>query len=116
MPADSLLFIGWNRPVRGREAEAIELFQQCMTYYSKLQSEGRIEGFESVLLEPHGGDLGGFVILRGEPAKLDTLRRSDDFRMLSMRGMIRLEGMGIVDGWTGPAVAQRMAMFQKAIK
>ena len=44
-------------------------------YYTKLQERGEIESFEAVLLEPHGGELGGFLLLRGEAEKLDRVRR-----------------------------------------
>jgi hypothetical protein len=68
--ADRVLFIGWNRPVVGREQQAMELWQKAMEYYGKLQADGRIESFEPVILTAHGGDLNGFVMLRGGAEKL----------------------------------------------
>jgi len=37
-------------------------------------AEGEIESFEMVLLEPHGGELGGFILLRGDQDKLARIR------------------------------------------
>ena len=58
--ADSGLFIGFGAPVRGRERQAIKVFNEAFEYYSRLQQDGEIDSFEPVLLQPHGGELGGF--------------------------------------------------------
>ena len=59
--AGDALFLGWGQVVRGREQLALEVFQETIAYYNKLQEDGEIESFDTVLLGPHGGDLGGFV-------------------------------------------------------
>ncbi len=41
--ADRVIFMGWNRPVIGREQQALQLFQRAMEFWGKLQAEGRIE-------------------------------------------------------------------------
>jgi hypothetical protein len=94
--ADGGLFIGFGDPVRGREAQAVELFNEAIAYYTRLQEEGEIESFEPVFLEPHGGDLGGFILLRGEPEKLSALRVSDEFIRLSIRTSLIVDSFGIV--------------------
>ena len=63
--ADAGLFIGWGEVVRGREERAVEVFGETVEYYGRLQADGRIESFEPCLLEPHGGDLAGFILIRG---------------------------------------------------
>ena len=68
--ADAGLFIGWGAPVRGREAQGLEVFGEALAYYGRLQQEGVIEGFETAILEPHGGDLQGFVLVRGSEERL----------------------------------------------
>jgi len=72
--ANNVLFIGWNRAVAGREQKALEVFAKSMEYYTKLQTDGRIESFEPVILGVHGGDLNGFILLRGDAEKLDQIR------------------------------------------
>jgi hypothetical protein len=54
--ANGVLFIGWKRPVPGREQQAMGLFQKGIEYYAKSQSEGKIESYEPVILSAHGGD------------------------------------------------------------
>jgi hypothetical protein len=63
--AEAGLFIGWGQVVRGREGRALEVFNDTIAYYGQLQGDGRIERFDVSLLEPHGGDLAGFALLRG---------------------------------------------------
>ncbi len=62
--ADGAIFIGWNRPVPGKEQQAMKLWQDSMEYFEKLRSDGRIESFEPVLLTAHGGSLNGFVLVK----------------------------------------------------
>lgn len=57
--AEAGLFVGWGAPVRGRETKGLEIFNESVAYWGRLQQEGRIESFEVVLLYPHGGDLAG---------------------------------------------------------
>ena len=83
--ADAGLFIGWGAPVRGREAKGLEVFSEALAYYARLQQEGVIEGFETAILEPHGGDLQGFVLVRGSEERLAQLRVDDEFVRLSAR-------------------------------
>ena len=79
--ADAGLFIGWGAPVRGREAKGLEVFNEALAYYGRLQQEGVIEGFETAILEPHGGDLQGIlaVLVRGSEERLAQLRVDDGF-------------------------------------
>ena len=71
--ADAGLFIGWGAPVRGREAKGLEVVGEALAYYGRLQQEGAIESFETALLEPHGGDLQGFILLRGSEEAVSEL-------------------------------------------
>ena len=38
--SDRALFIGWNRVIAGREAQATELFQKSIGFYQTCQNEG----------------------------------------------------------------------------
>jgi hypothetical protein len=108
------LFLGWGPVVRGRELKALEVFQETIAYYGRLQQEGRIESFEPVLVAPHGGDLAGFVLLRGERAKLDEVRTSEEFERLLVRAASVVDNVGAVNAVTGEALAQGMARFRAA--
>ena len=74
--ADAAILIGWNEPKPGRESMAAQLFADTMKYYTTLVEQRAIESFEPVILTRHGGDFNGFILLRGEAAKLDALQRS----------------------------------------
>ncbi len=95
--ADFGLFIGFGFPARGREAAATKVFQETMAYFGGLQASGEIERTEVALLDPHGGDLGGFILVRGEREALGKLRRSDEFQRLVARAGYTTDGVGVVN-------------------
>jgi hypothetical protein len=110
--AGDALFLGWGPVVRGRELKALEVFQETITYYGTLQQDGRIDSFEPVLIAPHGGDLAGFIVLRGARAALDEVRSSDEFRRLVARAGAIVDDIGVIDAYTGDALAQQMSLFR----
>ncbi len=110
--AGDALFLGWGPIVRGRELKALEVFQETLEYYGKLQQEGKLEGFEPVLLNPHGGDLAGFVLIRGERAALDQIEAGDDFRRLLARAAAVADNVGVIAAYDGEAIAQQLAVFR----
>ena len=109
------LFIGWGNVVRGREQVALQVFNEAIEYYSGLQQQGEIDSFEPVFLEPHGGDLLGFILLRGDTERLSRIRARDDFVRLNIRANMVVESFGVVGAFTGDAIAQQTALFQEQI-
>jgi hypothetical protein len=114
--ADSALFVGFGVPVRGRERQALTVFGETVEYYTRLQQQGEIESFESVLLEPHGGELGGFFLLRGDRDKLAHLRTSEEFERLLVRGQLIADNLGVVGAVIGDRLAAQMATFAGQIE
>lgn len=112
--AGEALFLGWGPVVRGREQKALQVFQKTIEYYGRLQQEGRIDSFEPVLIAPHGGDLGGFVLLRGERSKLDEIRSSEEFERAVTRAATIVENVGVINAFTGESLGQTMSRFQAA--
>jgi hypothetical protein len=110
--AGEALFLGWGPVVRGREQIALQVFQETLEYYGKLQHEGRIESFEPVLVAPHGGDLGGFILLRGERGRLDEIRSSEEFERLVVRAATVVDDVGVINAFTGESLGQAMSRFQ----
>jgi hypothetical protein len=109
--ADSAIFVGWGQVVRGREAKALAVFNETLTYYGGLQQAGTIESFEPVLLNAHGGDLAGFVLIRGERSKLDALKSSDEFLRNTYRANLIVENLGIIDASIGATLTSGLATF-----
>ncbi len=114
--ADAALFIGWGAVVRGREKEALESFNEAMQYNQQLQSRGDIESFESVILEPHGGDLTGFVLVRGDADKLDRLRRSPEFQQRITRAQLLLDNVGVVGGAIGASLMRQIGIYAEEVE
>jgi hypothetical protein len=75
------------------------------------QQEGEIESFEPVLLEPHGGELDGFFLLRGDQDKLARIRSSEEFERLTVRAQLIVENLGIVGAALGGRLMSQLAVF-----
>ncbi len=102
--ATAVLFIGWNRPSPGHENEAYRfLMGEAIETLDTFQKQGYCESQERVGLTAHGGDLNGFILLFGERAKLDELRRTDAFERFAMRLSTQFVGVGVIPGvnWAG---------------
>ncbi|MBA2882477.1 hypothetical protein HNR65_002829 [Desulfosalsimonas propionicica] len=115
MAANGAIFIGWNRPVPGKEQQAMKLWQDSMEYFEKLRTEGRIESFDPVLLTAHGGNLNGFVFIKGDQQELDKVRREDSFVENVIKGGIYLQDYGVVQGFVGDGLANVFGKWSKAI-
>jgi hypothetical protein len=111
MVACNVLFSGWNRPVVGRERQAMELFQRAVGLYTKWQASGLITSFEPCILTGHGGDMNGFFLIRGEPEKLAALRRNEEFTAMQIEAGLVIEKHGTVDGYVGDAVMGAMQLW-----
>jgi hypothetical protein len=108
---DSGLLIGWNRVATGHEHEAVELWNEMLTYLRKLHAAGQIERFEPVLLGAHGGQLNGFMLVRGTQANLDKIRNSDDFLLLNIKANKRLDGFTVVRAHFGEEAARILRLY-----
>jgi hypothetical protein len=113
--ADAGLFIGWGQVVRGREDRALDVFNETLELYGQMQSDGRIESFEVALLQPHGGELGGFVMLRGSEEQIDAVRRSEEFERAMTKASLIVDDLGVVDALIGEGLARGMAIYQEEI-
>ncbi len=112
--ADAALFIGWGETKGGREREAIGLFKESLAYMTRLVAEGRVASIEPFFLEPHGGELEGFWILRGDLDKLAQLRVDDEFQRFAVRAQAVVSSFGVVGATTGERLNQHMAWFAEA--
>ena len=113
--ANAALFLGWNRAIPGREQQATNLFGKAVEYYTRAQSEGKIESFDPVLLSAHGGDLNGFMLIKGDAAKLYEFRREDTFVEYIIEAEFCLESVGVIDGYIGEAISAVLSRYSKLI-
>src|SRR4051794_16977028 len=111
--ADRMLFVSWGTPVRGREERALEVFDEVVGLYGRLQQEGRIESFDVVLLSPTPG-LDGFFQVRGSAEQMAALREDERWlRSIAEAGLI-VEDLRVVDGYANEGVARMMALYQES--
>lgn len=110
------LFIGWGETHSGRERKAVELFIESLAYLTKLVEQGRVASVEPFFLEPHGGDLEGFFLLRGDMEALNEIRYEDDFQRMAVRAQAVVSSFGIVQAKTGEELNKHMAWFTEAAR
>jgi len=107
------LFIGWGEVVHGRERQAQQVFDEAVQFFGGLQQQGEIEAFEPVTLEPHGGELYGFFLLRGDPERLSRVRIREDFQRIIQRGDLVVEDLGVVTASVGDEITRQFEAFQQ---
>jgi hypothetical protein len=113
--ATSALMIGWGSAVPGREQKALQVFNETIQHYTRLQQQGMIESFEPVSLAPYGGDLQGFVLVRGDSEKLNALRSSEESLRLSNRAALVVENLSVVTAFIGEELQRQLADLQTQV-
>jgi hypothetical protein len=112
--ADVALFVGFGHQARGRETQASKVFGEAMAYWAELQAKGEIESFEVAVLEAHGGDLSGFMLLRGDQERLARLHGSPEFQRLMLRAEAIADRVGVVYARLDAAAAEWVARSNEA--
>ena len=113
--ADRALFVGFGQPVRGREERAVQVFGEFVDMFGRMQSDGRIESMDVALLDPHGGELGGFFMLHGSEEQCSTLQMDEEFRRACIDASLIVDDFGVVPAATGDAVTREMGMYTEAV-
>jgi len=113
--SSNVLFFGWNRPFPGRESMSAQHFQEFNQYLGGLQQGGQIDGYDTVFLGSHGGDLNGFFLIRADNNKLDKLVASQEWQAQITRASIHLDGVGAIRGATGQLIAEWMEIWARQI-
>jgi hypothetical protein len=112
--ADRALFIGWGTPVRGSEARGLEVFNEALGLFGRMQQDGRIEGMDVVLLGPNS-DLNGYITLRGSADQIAHVRNDEEFLRNMIDAGLVVDDLRHIEGYTNEGVATIMAMYQEAI-
>jgi hypothetical protein len=112
--ADRVLFISWGAGIAGREERGLEVFNEAMGLYGRLQQDGRIESFDVALLNPSTG-LDGYIALHGSADQLATIRDDDDFRRTLYDASLIVQDLKMADGYTNDGIARQMEMYAEAI-
>jgi hypothetical protein len=103
------LFVGWGAPIPGRESVAPLVLDYAVQYLRSLEQGGTVDAVKVAAVEPPGGPIGGFVVVKGERETLSKLRVDDDF--VSM-----LVGVQLVHGHVAVAAAWRPAELDAVLR
>ena len=113
--AEAGIFIGWGQVVRGREAKSLTVFNDALSFWGAQQASGSIESFDVVLLNPHGGDLGGFILVRGSQAQITAMRANEEFQRINTRANMIVDSLGVIDAVLGDGLGPAIEGFQAVI-
>ena len=108
--ADRVLLISWGSPVRGREERAIEVFNESVGVYGRMQQEGRIESFEIALLTPNSL-LNGYAELKGDAAQIQAVQEDDEFQRVMTDASLIVDELNVIAGYTNAGVAEQMTIY-----
>jgi GNAT superfamily N-acetyltransferase len=114
--ADAALFIGFGRPARARERQALQVFAEARQFVGELEDSGEIESSEVVLLQPHGGDLSGFMLIRGSRDQMDALTRHDTFLRLTARATVVVDSFGVVPAYVGDGLGRWLDTYAAQVE
>jgi hypothetical protein len=113
--AEAGIFIGWGANVVGREEKGLVVFNEAIQYWGGLQESGKIESFEVVLLNPHGGDLDGFSLLRGSQDQMSALLVDEEFERQTTRATLIVQNVGVVPAILGEGLGRSIGIYQQQI-
>ena len=114
--ADRAVFVGFGQPVRGREERAVEVFNEFVGMFGRMQADGRIEAMDVALLRSHGGDLNGFFMVHGSVEQCSALQMDEEFERAIADAVLIVENFGVVPAVTGVGVAEQMTLYTEAVQ
>jgi hypothetical protein len=112
--ADRVLLITWGSVVRGAEERGLEVFNEALGIAGRMQQDGRIEGFDVVLLEPNG-ELGGYITIRGSAEQIAAVRADEEFQRNTVDASLVVDNLRHIEGYSDEGVAQQIGLYQAAI-
>src|SRR3954453_23792865 len=112
--ADRVLFIGWGQSVPGREERGLEVFNEALGLYGRMQQQGKIEGFNTVLLNPNG-QLDGYIEVRGSAQQLAAVREDEEFRRNMTDAALIVSELRLFDGVCNEGLEREIATYQQAL-
>jgi hypothetical protein len=112
--ANRVLVISWGTPVRGREERGLEVFDEAMGLFGKMQQDGRIERFDVVLLSPNG-ELNGYIELHGSAEQISALGRDEEFERNTAEANLVVDGLRHIEGVTNDEIARQMTIYREAV-
>ena len=112
--ADRMMMITWGEVVRGREERSLEVFNEAIGMYGRMQQDGRIDSFDVTLLAP-STDLGGYIAVRGSAAQMAALREDEEYLRNMVDASLNVENLRVCEGYANAGIARQLAIYQDAI-
>jgi hypothetical protein len=104
--AEAALCTVWGAPIPGREKQALYVFNETMQYWAGLQLEGKIERFDVTVLAPTGGEVAGFLVVRGTAEQIDSLRRTKEYQQQVASVQLVASHLSVVDAYVDEGLAE----------
>ncbi|WP_248926181.1 hypothetical protein [Paenibacillus hamazuiensis] len=111
--AKGSLIVGWGEIIPGREKAAQATLNSAMQYCIRLQQEGKIDRFEVVVLEPHGSDFNGFVLITGDKETVAKLRVEEEFVSVIIGVQLVHRYVRVVGAYAGAELQSLFAMWDE---
>ncbi len=97
--SDFGMFVEWGEPIAGREHQGIAVFKEALDYVERQEQEGTLEDHEVVILSPHGNNMQGFILMRGEPEKLNAIVGDPEWGRIVTRAGYVAHNVGVVPAY-----------------
>lgn len=83
------LLFRWGLPVAGREEEAIELFNEVMTYCESKKKDGAITYYEPFLFSTADSDTeAGFIVVKGPVTEIFKMIEEDPYKKIFAKALL----------------------------
>jgi len=113
--ADRMLFITWGPAVVGREEHGLEVFNEAVGMYGRMQQDGRIEKFEVALLGVNGGRTRGYMSIQGSAEQIATLREDEEYMRNIADASLVVQDISVCEGYCNEGVARMLGIYQDAV-
>lgn len=113
------IIYSWGGPVRGREAQGLEVFGHAVGHFEQLAKQGRIHGHkEYFAVTGNSGRVSGFMMIEGELVELAKLQMEDEQLELMTRAQAITENFTVqlYAGGSDRAVQDRMSTYTQTLQ
>ena len=110
----AVLFIGANKPIVGRDQDAINLWIETPSWLDRQMRANWFQRFDGIWLTAHGGTMNSAWLCYGERARMDEWRRTDEFEAWVFRASNCLADLGVIPGVNFAASRDTMERMKKA--
>jgi ribosomal protein S18 acetylase RimI-like enzyme len=109
-----MIYIAWGPPAPGCEQRTLELLDEAIGLYGRMQQEGLIDSFDVGLMKPNG-ETDGFVVLRGTEEQLGLVGADERFRRSVVAAKAAVQGLRVYPGYANTGVAEQLARYRESV-